>query len=92
MNVMSVSPTCLNLSIVLNTGEAFASYCINTQSRSLSAVISYFKTIHPNCTVIASTTEHSCLKCDVLFVHSIDDVKFANNICIYLRSDYFKRR
>lgn len=89
---MAITPNCLKLSVVLNSGEAFASYCINIQSRSLVAVISYFKTIHPDCTVVASTTEYSCLKCDVLFVQSIDDVKWANNICIYLRSDYFKKR
>lgn len=89
---MIVSSNCLTLSIVLNTGEPFASYCVNIQNRSLIAVISYFKSIRPNCIVVATTTEHSCLKCDVLSVHSIDDVKFANNICIYLRSDYFKKR
>lgn len=89
---MAITPNCLNLSVVLNSGEPFASFCVNIQSRSLTAVISYFKIIHPDCTVVASTTEHSCLKCDVLFVNSIDNVKWANNICTYLRSDYFKKR
>lgn len=88
---MVITPNVISLSVVLDGGELFAKYCINIKTRKLEFVISYLRTIFPGCTIVANTSGETCLRCKLLYVHLIDNIKRADNIRKFICSDNFKK-
>jgi hypothetical protein len=84
-------PNILQLSIVSSDGTPYGTLVLNINVLRLCSILDYIRSLHPNCVIIASTTDIDCVRCKAVYVKDLENVKSFNNMCKYISSKDFSK-